>query len=292
MVAFEYMLFALLFGFGLYYIASDKLCYPSLRSILAVNALSPKKSSWEYGFVYPVAKHIQKIIHFNPYTRREIERQLQAANIDFTPEFYYAVCFSNAIIMLIPAIIMLPVMPLLSVVFVIAGIVLFFNTKNKVIYSANRRCELMEEDIPKFTESICQSLTYKQDIESMIRNYRHVSGKEFKGELDLLLTNIRTDPKGRVSALLKFKKRINSPMAAKLVRGLIGIERGDDMRVYMNNELVHMKDYRMSQLRKKADKRPNELNLPNIALIASLVIMAMTAIIIQTIQSIGVYNGL
>lgn len=280
---------ALFISAGLYFLITAMIPAPSSQAVSAVRGLRPRSAGWDKGFVFPVARYLQRFIRINPYTRRNIERQLQAADLDYTPEFYLASCFANSLLFLFPTVIMLPVMPLLSVPFLIAGVVMFFVTKQAMVSTAIKRHDRLEAEIPRFTESIVQSLAYRQDTEAMIRAYRKVSSREFGKELDILITNMRTSPLGRVHALLEFQRRMNSPMATQLVRGLIGIERGDDMKAFLESELIHMKDKRLSDLRKKADRRTGELAMPNLVLIMALIALALTMIGVQAFSSMKVY---
>ena len=57
-----------------------------------------------------------------------------------------------------------------------------------------------------------------------------VAGKDFGAELDQTIADMKTG--NYENALIHFETRIGSPMLSDVIRGLIGVLRGDDQRMY------------------------------------------------------------
>lgn len=67
----------------------------------------------------------------------------------------------------------------------------------------------------------------------MLERFRMNAGESLSGELDILIADMRSS--NYEAALTRFESRINSPMLSDVVRGLIGVLRGDDSAVVFSD---------------------------------------------------------
>ena len=74
--------------------------------------------------------------------------------------------------------------------------------------------------------TITQELAASRDVLSMIEHYKQNSGPVFSAELDVLTADMRSG--SYEAALTRFEARFNSPLLSDIVRGLIGVLRGDN----------------------------------------------------------------
>ena len=74
--------------------------------------------------------------------------------------------------------------------------------------------------------TIEQELKNSRDVLSIVENYKKNAGEEFSNELEILAADMRSS--SYEAALTRFEARINSPMLSDVVRGLIGVLRGDE----------------------------------------------------------------
>ena len=88
----------------------------------------------------------------------------------------------------------------------------------------------MEKEIPRFALSIGQSLENDRDVLKILTSYRRIAGKEFGAELDQTIADMKTG--NYEQALLHLEARVDSPLLSDVTRGLIGVLRGDDQRMY------------------------------------------------------------
>jgi len=78
--------------------------------------------------------------------------------------------------------------------------------------------------------TVGQSLENDRDVLKILTSYRRVAGKDFGAELDQTIADMKTG--NYENALIRFETRIGSPMLSDVIRGLIGVLRGDDQRMY------------------------------------------------------------
>ena len=78
----------------------------------------------------------------------------------------------------------------------------------------------------------------------------------FQKELDIVCADMRSS--SYEAALTRFEARLNSPQLSDVVRGLIGVLRGDDGAVYFQMLTHDFKQAELQRLKAKAAKNPAE----------------------------------
>ena len=119
----------MLIGIGLYLILADVLKIPFLKTSKAVVNLSKrqkKKTSSVELWLQNLSSWLATKIKLNEYKRLQLESDLKTAGINLSPEQYTANAMLKAGICFLFAIPFLFVFPLLSPVFVIIGIAMYF----------------------------------------------------------------------------------------------------------------------------------------------------------------------
>lgn len=77
-------------------------------------------------------------------------------------------------------------------------------------------------------------------------NYKRNAGPVFAFELDILAADMRSS--SYEASLTRFEAQINSPLLSDIVRGLIGILRGDDGAMYVQRLSHDMKQLLLALL--------------------------------------------
>jgi protein-S-isoprenylcysteine O-methyltransferase Ste14 len=268
---------------GLYSVAGDRWRLPTLSSITALSKLNGHRTTVREQFVYPLARQIEKLVKIGPYRRRTLEAQLRSADIAYSPEYYTAVAVASGVLLLVPALILLPFLPVLSVPIIIIAFLIYLKEYKSADEITRKRKETIEFEVPKLAAAIGESQNYKQDVLPVLQSYSRFCSKKFQHELNILISNMKTG--NRTAALLKFESRLNSELVSQLVRGLIGIEHGEDMSAYMQRTLINMKSHELSQLSKAAKKRPSELFGANTILLISILVFYFAVLGIQFVNS-------
>ena len=84
-----------------------------------------------------------------------------------------------------------------------------------------------------------------RDVLSMLEHYKGNAGEDFRRELDIVCADMRSG--SYEAALTRFEARMNSPQLSDVVRGLIGVLRGDDGAMYFQM-LTH--DFKQAELQR------------------------------------------
>ena len=145
-------------------------------------------------------------------------------------EVYLAYTILKPAAALLAVIPCLLIFPLLSPIVVLLAILLYFKESRKAEEKVTERREKIEGELPRFVATVEQELGASRDVLTILENYKRHAGPDFARELDVLTADMRSS--SYEAALVRFEGRLASPMLSDIVRGLIGVLRGDDGRIY------------------------------------------------------------
>ena len=209
------------------------------------------------GWAVKLAPHI----HMDEYKRGRLKNTLAAAGLGTTPEEYAAFAIVKTSAVLLAVIPCLLIFPLLALVVVLLAVAVYF----KEI----RRAE--------------EKLSVKRD--EMIEHYKQNSGPVFAAELDILTADMRSG--SYEAALTRFEARFNSPLLSDIVRGLIGVLRGDNGVNYFQMLSHDMKQLELQRLKAKAMKIPPKIRVFSFVLLMCFLVTYLAIIIYEIIHSLG-----
>ena len=208
------------------------------------------------------------------------------------PDPLKRVHLENALAIARALLIILATIPLwfLSPLFVLVGIALgcltgFMKYQEVLDYAAKRR-KRIEAEIPRFASAVAQNLEIDRDILRMFTAYRRVADKDFGAELDQTIADMKTG--NYENALLKLEKRVNSPLMSDVIRGLIGVLRGDDQRIYFKMICFDMRQLEQSNLKKEAMKRPQAMQKYCMFMMFCILLIYGVVLVTQVVDSIGI----
>ncbi len=283
------MLTAALVGFAAYNIICATVDVPTgatsrMMMLAGQREGKPKEGLWDV-YISKVAALFAGIIHLDPVKRAQLENALATANIGMTPETYIASAIARALLIVLATIPIWFVMPLMVLVSVALGCLVGFMRYQEVLDFVAKRRKRIEAEIPRFASSIGQNLEIDRDILRMFLAYRRVAGAEFGMELDQTIADMKTG--NYENALLSLEKRVNSPFMSDVVRGLIGVLRGDDQRVYFKMICFDMRQLELSNLKKEAMKRPQAMQKYCMFMMLCLLIIYGVVLVTEVITSVG-----
>ena len=119
----------------------------------------------------------------------------------------------------------------------------------------------------------------------IVDNYRRSAGGAFAAELDILVADMRSG--SYEAALTRFEARINSPLLSDIVRGLIGVLRGDDGAVYFQMLSHDMKQLELQRLKAKAMKIPPKIRVFSFALLMCFLFTYLAIIVFEVVNSLS-----
>ena len=90
------------------------------------------------------------------------------------------------------------------------------------------------------------------------------------------------------NALLNMESRINSPLMSDVIRGLIGVLRGDDQRVYFKMLTFDMRQMEQNNLKKEAMKRPQAMQKYCMFMMMCILLIYGVVLITEVVTNIGI----
>ena len=261
----------------------------SKMMMLARRQQSSKKEKLLDVYITKIAVLLAPFLRLDKLKRNRLQTALAIAGLELTPEAYTARAWVTAAAVGLCAVPMAFLMPLLSPVLVGLAVALWFSTYYAAFDFVRKRRKLIEAEIPRFALSIGQNLENDRDVLKMLTSYRRVAGRDFAAELDQTIADMKTG--NYENALLRFETRIGSPMLSDVVRGLIGVLRGDDQRMYFKMICFDMRQIEQNNLKKEAAKRPRKIQRYSMMMLVCIMIIYLVVLCTEVINSLGVFFG-
>lgn len=139
------------------------------------------------------------------------------------------------------------------------AVLLYFQEMQKADERLKAKRDEIEAQLPRLVATIEQELKSGRNVVGMLERFRMNAGESLSGELDILIADMRSS--NYEAALTRFESRINSPMLSDVVRGLIGVLRGDDSAVYFQMLSHDFKQIELQRLKAEAQKIPPKIRV-------------------------------
>ena len=286
------VVFCAVLSAGLILVSLDIFKIPYLKTSRAVKSLLKKRSKKESAaelWLSGVSVRLAKVIHINEYKRISLANDLASADIPLTPEQFRA----NAIVKAgVTAVFAVPfgfIFPLLCPVFLIAAVVTYTGESRKLSKKLKARREKIEYALPGLANAAEKTLKHSRDVLYIIESYSANTEKELADELKITAADMRSG--GYETAVTRLEGRVGSPMMSDICRGLLGIIRGDDMRMYFSSLTLKLSDVRREKLKEQAEKAPKRVKKLSVAMLVCFMLIYMTVIVCQISASLGSLFG-
>lgn len=258
----------------------------SKMMMLAGRRSGTRKENLSDVYIAKVADVFAKYINMDALKRSQLQNALDIAHVEMTSEQYIATAIARALIIILLTIPMWFISPLFLLFSVALGCLIGFMRYQEVLDFVKKRRRMIEREIPRFTSAVAQNLEIDRDILRMFIAYRRVADKEFGAELDQTIADMKTG--NYENALLKMEKRINSPLMSDVIRGLIGVLRGDDQRVYFKMLTFDMRQLEQNNLKKEAMKRPQAMQKYCMFMMFCILIIYGVVLVTEVVSNIGI----
>lgn len=276
------------FAAGLFLLLSGIFRLPTLRTskvMMDTGKEGKELSKTIDALLMDGATKLSVYIRMNDYKRSRMNNVLKASGLGMTPEVYTAYAGLKAgcvFAMIIPA---LYIFPLLAIFIVLLGIMVYSKEIQKADEILREKREQIESELYRFVSTISQELKSSRDVLSMLEHYKNNAGEAFRKELDILCADMRSG--SYEAALTRFEARLNSPQLSDVVRGLIGVLRGDDGAVYFQMLTHDFKQAELQRLKTKAAKIPPKIRVYSFAMLMCFLATYFAIIGYEIIKSMG-----
>ena len=281
-----------LFGTALYYLTcafADVPTRKTSRMMLMAQRQGKRRENIFDVYAAKVSSKIAPYVRLDKMKRASLERTLKIAGNSLTPECYVAKAWVIAGTVALCAVPMAFLIPLMVPVLIGLAVALWFSTYYTAFDYVKKRRKRMEKEIPRFALSIGQSLENDRDVLKILTSYRRIAGKEFGAELDQTIADMKTG--NYEQALLHLEARVDSPLLSDVTRGLIGVLRGDDQRMYFQMITFDMRQIEQNDLKKEAAKRPRLIQRYSMMMLLCIIMIYMVVLCVEVFDSLGVFFG-
>ena len=281
-------LFGLFLALGLFFLAASLLKLPTIgaaKAMLGTVKQEKKAAKTAETYLMTVAVRLAKYIRMDEYKRSRMNNILKASGMNISPEVYQAYAFVKAGAILLGMIPCVFLIPLLSPMVIILSILTYFKEIQKADERLKAKRDEIEGELPRLVATIEQELKASRNVIGMLERFRLNAGESLTGELDILLADMRSS--NYEAALTRFEARINSPMLSDVVRGLIGVMRGDDSAVYFQMLAHDFKQMELQRLKAKAQKIPPKIRVFSFAMLMCFLLTYLAIICYVAVTSLG-----
>ena len=281
-------LFAALLATGLFFILAGLLKLPTIAATKAMINTGKQNKRLERtveAWLMVWAVKASRFLRMDEYRRSRMKNILKASGITMTPEVYTAYAFVKAGAILLGIIPCLLVFPLLAPVLVFLAVAVYFKETKKADEQLKAKREHIESDLPRFVATATQELKNSRDVLSILENFKKNAGAAFRQELDIVCADMRSS--SYEAALTRFEARLNSPQLSDVVRGLIGVLRGDDGAMYFQMLAHDFKQMELQKLKKEARKIPPKIRVFSFVMLMCFLFTYLAIIAFEILKSLG-----
>lgn len=276
---------SLLLAFGLYQVAGDFISGPSKKARKAVLAMKKTKVTAIEAITTPIAQFICKFVKLDADRKNLLQRKLYSAELPYTPEYFVANAIAESLFIATFAIPTYFVHPLLSLVFIVLGISVYFKDMQELDSIIGKKAEIIDSQLVLFASTIKQQLSTSRDVMKILQSFRKICSGEFMHELDKTIAEMKTG--NYETALRNLEQRIPSMGLSEIVRGLQAVMRGDDQRGYFEMLTHDLSVKAKEELKRAALKRPEKIKPAAIAMLCSFAVMYLYVVIYMVSQQLS-----
>lgn len=282
-----------LFGFAAYNLTCAFVDVPTAKTskmmLLSKKQQGIRSENLFEVYITRIASRLESLIHIDKLKKAKLQATLDIAGIRLSPEVYLLKAHITAALVALCALPMAIILPLMVPVFIGLAVALWFSTYYSAFDYVKKRRKLMEAEVPRFALTIAQNLENDRDVLKILTAYRRVAGKDFAGELDQTIADMKTG--NYENALIRFESRVGSTLLSDVVRGLIGTLRGDDQRMYFRMICFDMRQIEQNNLKKEAAKRPKQIQRYSMMMLFCIVIIYLVVLSTEVLGSLGAFFG-
>lgn len=281
-------LFGAFLALGMFFLSAAVLHLPTIgaaRAMLGTVKQERKAAKTLETGLMTVAVRLAKYIRMDEYRRGRMANVLKASGMNLTPEVYQAYALTKAGVVFLGIIPCVFLLPLLSPVVVILAVLLYFQEIQKADEKLKAKREEIEGELPRMVATIEQELKASRNVIGMLERFKTNAGSALTGELDILLADMRSS--NYEAALTRFEARLNSPMLSDVVRGLIGVLRGDDSAVYFQMLAHDFKQIELQRLKAEAQKIPPKIRVFSFVMLMCFLMTYLLIICYVAVENLG-----
>lgn len=187
---------------------------------------------------------------FFPALTKKIQPILDQDKKQRTAEVYLAGCFLKTVLLCSVGLIGSFFVKPFILIALAAPFVAYFEEYQNLENVVRIRKETIEKELPDFIAAILVELSAQRDLIRMMTNYLPYAGSELKKELSTTILDMQSG--NYEQALLRMEYRVCSSHMSSVIRGLIGVTRGNDETTYFQLLAQAIRQSELTRQKRKA----------------------------------------
>lgn len=280
--------FGLFFSIGLYLVLADILRLPSrraARAVVIIDRREKKKTRNAEVFINEISVKCSKLVRLTDYKKRRLRATLKSSGIKLSPETFIARAWVKAGLTLLFVIPALFIFPLLFPVILFLAVAIYFKEIKSADDAIKNKREDIEFELPRFVATLTQELKASRNVLAILETYKHNVGASLKKELEITVADMKSG--SYESALTRLEARLGSSNLSDIVRGLVGVLRGDDGVVYFQMLSHDLRIIELQRLKGIVMKRPGKIRKFSFAMLFCFIFMYLSVMFMEIITTLG-----
>lgn len=270
-----------IFFFAIYQCISSFVKIPSKKASKLTMSYIAKEGTHKTRDMYllDIASYLVPYIRLSEYKRERIKSQLKITGTHLTPELHTAFIYTKVCFYILIGSIFLIIPNIGIIIFAIClflGINTYFVESSRLDVLIRQKRSSIEKELPRLTNTITQELNYTRDIIRILENYMRNAGKEMTEELKITIADMKSG--NYEMALTRFETRISSVTLSQVIRGLIGVIRGDDGIFYFQMLSHDLRKLEIQALKTEAVKQPQKIGKYTMFIFLCFLLIIFTAL--------------
>jgi Flp pilus assembly protein TadB len=273
---------------GAFLILTDLFKLPRFKTSKAVLSLSKRHKRKAQNLdiiILELSKNISRFIRLDDYKKRKLMATLKSANIHMSPEAYIANAWVKAGFILLGVIPALLIFPIVAPIVMFIAIATYFKEIRRADEMLKKSREEIERELPRFASTLTQELKASRDVLSILESYKKHSGNGLRKELDITIGDMKSG--SYEAALTRLEARVGSSSLSEIIRGLIGVLRGDNGVVYFQMLSHDLKQKEYQRLKAIASKRPAKIRKYSFMLLTCFIMMYLIVMGMEIIKTMN-----
>ena len=273
---------------GVFLILCDIKRVPFMKTSKTIKNLSKRQKAGTGVFeiwARDLAAWLSRFVRINEYKRLQLVSDLQTAGVDITPELHTAKAFVKAVPVGLLAIPAFYIFPLISPLVLVLAVMLYFREVRGIQAAIKNKRGCINFELPRLVATIDKTIEHNRDVLTLLEEYKSGAAPELKHELDITVADMRAS--NYESALTRLEARVGSTMLSDVTRGLIGVIRGDETRLYWSALSVKFADIQRTMLKKQAQKVPRKVRRLSMCLLFCFLVIYLIIIGVEVVGSLG-----
>jgi Flp pilus assembly protein TadB len=286
------LIVSLLVSIGSFLILCDILRVPFIKTSKSAKNLSKRqrnKTGTLEVWLRDFAVWVSRFIKLNEYKRLQLASDLQTAGMEVTPELHLARAAVKAGIIGLLAVPALYVFPMVTPLVLASAAAVYSKEVRSVQAKITRKREAINFELPRLVSTIDKTLEHNRDVLTILEGYKREAEPELAAELAVTVADMRSG--NYESALTRLEARVGSPMMSDITRGLIGVLRGDETRLYWSALSAKFADIQRQTLKQKAQKVPGKVKRLSMFLLICFMLMYLVVIGMEVTSKLGIIFG-